>query len=165
MINLEFNIKRPGQGKVKFCYTDTDSIYFDLWEPLLHEFKDKPEEALLKEFHSAWLLLSDHFKQNCELSEIHQILCQKVKEIFIRSDVYKLLNQIEIFDPCDFANFRSGFKMIDQSKLGGFKIERICFGGVFTAPKQYTLLQVDMESRDQRVLPMFKGKGVKKSSL
>lgn len=52
--------------------------------------------------------------------------------------------------------------MVDNSRLGGFKTERISLGAVFTAPKQYIMLS--KEGTGKTTL-MVKGKGVKKEAL
>ena len=52
--------------------------------------------------------------------------------------------------------------MVDNSRLGGFKTERISLGAVFTAPKQYIMLS--KEGTGKTTL-MVKGKGVKKDAL
>ena len=55
--------------------------------------------------------------------------------------------------------------MVDQQTLGAFKIERLSFGGVFTAPKQYTLLSVDIDNPNSKIETLYKGKGVRKEAL
>jgi hypothetical protein len=52
--------------------------------------------------------------------------------------------------------------MVDNTRLGGFKTERISLGAVFTAPKQYIMLS--KEGQGKTTL-MVKGKGVKKDAL
>lgn len=75
-----------------------------------------------------------------------KLIADCTKGLILGSQVYKDINKLKMFDPQNLKDFEP-INMIDSERLGGFKIEHLISLGHFTAAKQYTLIEVPVDSR------------------
>lgn len=54
-------MNQENQAKLKFCYTDTDSIYFDIFDLLVEEYAGTDDQQTLIKLRDSWIGLNEQF--------------------------------------------------------------------------------------------------------